>query len=285
MYADLDFKHPEVIKNIYDWADWFMETTGIAGFRLDAVKHIDSFFMRNFIRDMKEKYGEDFYVFGEFWNPDKEANLDYLEKTEERFDLVDVRLHQNLFDASRAGSNYDLRGIFTDSLVELKPNKAVTFVDNHDTQRGQALESTVEEWFKPAAYALILLRQDGLPCVFYGDYYGISGKYAQEDFKEVLDRLLAIRKDLAYGEQNDYFDDANCIGWVRSGAENQSPIAVLISNDQENSKSMFVGQEWANQIFVDLLGNHQDQITIDEEGYGQFPVSAASVSVWAANTI
>ncbi|HGJ1783414.1 TPA: alpha-amylase, partial [Streptococcus pneumoniae] len=158
MYADLDFKHPEVIQNIYDWADWFMETTGVAGFRLDAVKHIDSFFMRNFIRDMKEKYGDDFYVFGEFWNPDKEANLDYLEKTEEHFDLVDVRLHQNLFEASQAGANYDLRGIFTDSLVELKPDKAVTFVDNHDTQRGQALESTVEEWFKPAAYALILLR-------------------------------------------------------------------------------------------------------------------------------
>ncbi len=38
--------------------------------------HIDSFFMGNFIRDMKEKYGQDFYVFGEFWNPDKEANLD-----------------------------------------------------------------------------------------------------------------------------------------------------------------------------------------------------------------
>ncbi|HES9834819.1 TPA: alpha-amylase [Streptococcus pneumoniae] len=204
MYADLDFKHPEVIQNIYDWADWFMETTGVAGFRLDAVKHIDSFFMRNFIRD---------------------------------------------------------------------------------TQRGQALESTVEEWFKPAAYALILLRQDGLPCVFYGDYYGISGQYAQEDFKEILDRLLAIRKDLAYGEQNDYFDHANCIGWVRSGAENQSPIAVLISNDQENSKSMFVGQEWTNQTFVDLLGNHQGQVTIDEEGYGQFPVSARSVSVWAVNTI
>ena len=37
--------------------------------------------------------------------------------------------------------------------------------------------------------------------------------------------------------------------------------------------------------FVDLLENHQDQVTIDEEGYGQFPVSAASVSVWAANTI
>ena len=85
--------------------------------------------------------------------------------------------------------------------------------------------------------------------------------------------------------KHDYFDDANCIGWVRSGAENQSPIAVLISNAKENSKSMFVGQEWANQTFDRFTWNHQGQVTIDEEGYGQFPVSARSVSVWAVNTI
>ena len=93
---------------------------------------------------------------------------------------------------------------------------------------------------------------------------------------------LAIRKDRAYGEQTDYFDDANCIGWVRSGAEHQSPIAVLISNDQENSKAMFVGQEWADQTFIDLLENHPAQVTINAEGYGEFPVAAGSVSVWAA---
>ena len=34
MYADLDFKHPEVIQNIYDWAEWFMETTGCSWFPL-----------------------------------------------------------------------------------------------------------------------------------------------------------------------------------------------------------------------------------------------------------
>ena len=280
MYADLDFKHPEVIQNIYDWADWFIETTGVTGFRLDAVKHIDSFFMRNFIRDIKEKYGQDFYVFGEFWNPDKDANLDYLEKIEERFDLVDVRLHMNLFEASQVGADYDLTTIFDDSLAQINPDRAVTFVDNHDTQRGQALESTVEEWFKPAAYALILLREQGLPCVFYGDYYGISGQFAQQDFKDVLDRLLTIRKELAYGEQTDYFDDPNCIGWVRSGTDDQSPIAVLISNAQENYKTMYVGQEWANRTFVDLLGNHPEQVTITAEGYGDFPVAERSVSVW-----
>ena len=280
MYANLDYKHPEVIENIYEWADWFVETTGVQGFRMDAIKHIDSFFMRNFIRDVKEKQGQDFYVFGEFWNAKEEDNNTYLEKTENRFDLVDVRLHNNLYDASLEGAEYDLTTIFDHSLVKNHPEHAVTFVDNHDTQRGQALESTVEEWFKPSAYALILLRKDGLPCLFYGDYYGIDGEFAQESFKDVLDTLLYARKDLAYGEQTDYFDDPNCIGWTRSGNEDGTPLAVTISNDAANNKSMEIGSDWAGQTFYDILGNCSDTVIIDEDGWGDFPVSEKSVSVW-----
>lgn len=280
MYANLDYKHPEVIENIYSWVDWFVQTTGVLGFRMDAVKHIDSFFMRNFIRDVKEKQGQDFYAFGEFWNAKEEDNNTYLEKTENRFDLVDVRLHNNLYDASLEGADYDLTTIFDQTLVKNHPEHAVTFVENHDTQRGQALESTVEEWFKPAAYALILLREDGLPCLFYGDYYGIEGEFAQESFQEVLDTLLYARKELAYGEQIDYFDDPNCIGWTRSGNEGGTPLAVTISNDVANSKTMEIGSDWAGQTFHDILGNCSDTVTIDEDGWGDFPVSEKSVSVW-----
>ena len=281
LYADIDFKHPEVIQNLYDWAHWFIESTGVHGFRLDAVKHIDSFFMKNFIRDITEKYGDDFYVFGEFWNSDEKANNDYLENIDYRFDLVDVKLHHNLFDASKSGADYDLRTIFDQTLAKNHPESAVTFVDNHDTQRGQALESTVEEWFKPAAYALILLREAGLPCVFYGDYYGISGEFAQESFQELLDKLLDIRLNLAYGEQIDYLDDANCIGWTRQGKDDGQPIAVLINNDQATSKSMLVGTEWAGREFSDYLGNSSQIVTIDDQGWGEFPVEEKSVSVWS----
>ena len=281
MYADIDFKHPEVIQNLYDWAHWFIESTGVHGFRLDAVKHIDSFFMKNFIRDITEKYGDDFYVFGEFWNSDETANNDYLENIDYRFDLVDVKLHHNLCDASKSGADYDLRTIFDQTLAKNHPESAVTFVDNHDTQRGQALESTIEEWFKPAAYALILLREAGLPCVFYGDYYGISGEFAQESFQEILDKLLDIRLNLAYGEQTDYFDDANCIGWTRQGKDGGQPIAVVVSNDQASSKRMLVGSEWAGREFSDYLGNSSQIVTIDEEGWGEFPVEEKSVSVWS----
>lgn len=280
MYADIDFKHPEVIENLNQWATWFIETTGVQGFRLDAVKHIDSFFMKNFIQQITDKYGEDFYVFGEFWNGDEQSNNDYLASIDYQFDLVDVALHHNLFRASQEGENFDLTTIFNGTLASNHPESAVTFVDNHDTQRGQALESTVGEWFKPAAYALILLREAGLPCVFYGDYYGISGEFAQQDFQAELDQLLRIRKDLAYGEQRDYFNDPNCIGWTRSGTEESAPIACVISNAAASAKRMEIGQDYAGRTYYDALRNYQDTLQIEEDGWADFPVSDRSVSVW-----
>ena len=239
------------------------------------------FIVLNCVDDMKEKYGKDFYVFGEFWNGDEKTNNDYLETTGHRFDLIDVRLHQNLFEASKEKAYYDLRQIFNHTLVKNQPNSAVTFVDNHDTQRGQALESTIEEWFKPAAYALILLRQTGLPCIFYGDYYGISGEFAQQDFQDDIDKLLFLRQAAVYGKEMNYFDNPNCIGWSYLGdEEHPTSLAVLINNAHSTAKRMFVGKKWAGKTFTDYLGNQTATITIDEEGYGSFAVGAESVSAY-----
>ena len=57
-----------------------------------------------------------------------------------------------------------------------------TLVMNHDTQPYQALEAPIEPFFKPLAYALILLRSSGYPCLFYGDLYGIKGEHPFPSF-------------------------------------------------------------------------------------------------------
>ena len=59
-----------------------------------------------------------------------------------------------------------MRYLFDGTLVNEQPGLTVTLVENHDSQPLQSLESVVEAWFKPLAYALILLRKDGYPCVF-----------------------------------------------------------------------------------------------------------------------
>jgi alpha-amylase len=77
--------------------------------------------------------------------------------------LFDAALQLRFHQASKAGGDFDLRTIFDGTLVAARPDHAVTLVDNHDTQPLQALEAPVEPWFKPLAYALILLREGGRP--------------------------------------------------------------------------------------------------------------------------
>lgn len=84
---------------------------------------------------------------------------------------------------------------------------------NHDTQPGQTVETPIEGFFKPLAYALILLRREGYPCVFYGDLYGTKGDKAEPpSCGGKLAHIMLARTLYAYGEQDDYWDQENCIG-------------------------------------------------------------------------
>ena len=172
MGADLDFANKEVVEECTNWGKWYLETTKVDGFRLDAVKHINANFYKEWIRTLRKESKKELFTVGEYWSGDVNKLHRYITNTEGEISLFDVPLHYNLYSAS-IDINYDLSKILDKTLVKENPAKAVTFVDNHDTQPGQALESFVVDWFKPAAYAIILLRDSGYPCVFYGDFYGI----------------------------------------------------------------------------------------------------------------
>lgn len=62
----------------------------------------------------------------------------------------------------------------------------MTLVANHDTQPLQALEAPVEAWFKPLAYALILLRENGVPSVFYPDLLAQAMTIPAETGKPII---------------------------------------------------------------------------------------------------
>lgn len=160
----------------------------------------------------------------------------------------------------------------------------MTFVANHDTQPSQTLESPIAPYFKPIAYALILLRKQGQPCIFYGDLYGIRGgvpKPLPPSCGGKLPILTRARKLYAYGEQRDYFDKRNCVGFVRYGdLKHHSGLACIISNASASQKRMYVGKKHAGEHWSDILEWRPGSIVIDGKGYGVFPVSAMSVSVW-----
>ena len=274
MGADIDLNNIDVVNELYSWGKWFTSFTDIDGYRLDAVKHIRASFYLDWLRKMRDSSDKPLFAVGEYWNSDVNILKKYLEETEWSMCLFDVPLHYNFYEASIAGGDYDMSKILEGALVQEEPNRAVTFVDNHDTEPGQALFSWVQDWFKPLAYAIILLREPGIPCVFYGDYYGIP--HEKIDGKaELLDKLLILRKNYAYGTEHDYFDHNSIVGWTREGdkAHADSGLAIVLSELDKGEKQMYVGSHFAGKTFYDFLGNIPEKVVVDEEGNGTFPVT------------
>ncbi|MDU1892702.1 MAG: alpha-amylase [Dysgonomonas sp.] len=277
---DLDLNHPEVIKELNRWGVWVSNELNLDGMRLDAIKHMKDTFIRDFLNAVRAERGRDFYAVGEYWTGDVAVLEDYLDKVDHSVDLFDVPLHYNMFEASEKGKDYNLQNLFTNSLAVSQPEMAVTFVDNHDSQTGSSLESQIQDWFKPMAYALILLMEKGYPCIFYGDYYGIEGKASPH--KLIIDVLLKARDLYAYGEQQDYFTHPSVAGFVRMGDKNHpdSGLALLISNSDDGNKIMNVGENRKGEIWHDLTGSIKDEVKIDEKGNGHFLVKGRNLAVW-----
>lgn len=279
MYADVDFDNTYVVDELKNWGEWYVDFANLDGFRLDAVKHIKYDFYKDWLTTLRERTGKELFAVGEFWSPDVNKLNNYIDATQGTTSLFDVPLHYNFYYASNNGGNYDMRNLAQNTLVSSNPSKAVTFVDNHDSQPGQSLQSYVADWFKPLAYTYILTRQEGYPCVFYGDYYGISGKTG---FYDVINKLMAARTKCAYGEQHNYIDNHNVIGWTREGDADHknSGLAALITDGAGGSKKMYVGTQHAGETWYDITGNVSGTVTIDAAGEATFSVNGGSHSVW-----
>ncbi len=290
MFNDIEHRNPYVRKELNYWAKWYFEQTGFDGVRLDAVKHISFDFYKEWLQLLRSNTGKNIFAVGEYWAPGQLHLLQkYIEATEGAMSLFDSSLQDNFHVASKEGNTYDLRKIFNETLTLADPSHSVTVVDNHDTQPLQGLEAPVEEWFKPIAYALVLLRENGYPCIFYPDLFGAHyiDKDKEGNNQEIflnkvdgIENLLKARKEYAYGIQHDYFEDANCLGWVREGDDAHKGCAVVLSNKDQYEKPMKIGEKYSGKTFYDLLGRFENTISIDENGWGNFPVPAGNVSVW-----
>ncbi|MEL6762837.1 MAG: alpha-amylase [Cyanobacteria bacterium J06607_6] len=289
MGSDLDMNHPEVRGELNYWGEWMLDEIGADGFRLDAIKHINGDFFNAWLDHLEAHTGRDLFCVGEYWTYDFGTLSWYIGNAGGRLNLFDAPLHHNFYKASKAGGHYDMRRLFDGTLMQELPLFAVTLVENHDTQPLQALESVVEAWFKPLAYAIILLREQGYPCVFYADYYGAHYKDQAPDgnvyeiwmdsHRWILDRLLFARKNFAYGPQYDYLDHFNTIGWTRLGTEHHPyALAVILSDGPSGSKWMEVGKR--HKVFFDITGHIKDPIYTNEHGWAEFRCNGGSVSVW-----
>lgn len=281
MGADVDHSREEVREELVRWGSWLLETTGARGVRLDAVKHISAGFTKEWLERVRGAGRPDLFAVGEYWSGSIAELEGFLGATGGALRLFDVPLHYRFREAAERGREYDLRTIFDDTLVGRNALMAVTFVDNHDSQPGQSLESPIQDWFKPIAYAFILLRGEGYPCVFHGDYFGNEGEHALVSHRVVLDAMLLARARHLHGDRHEYPESGQLLGWLYTGDEEHPGVmAVAISTADAGYLSMDTGRP--GMSFRDVTGAHEETITVGDDGRVDFPVRAGSVSVWCS---
>ncbi|HPR81423.1 MAG TPA: alpha-amylase [Enterococcus sp.] len=286
MGCDLDMENPETVEQLDKWGEWYQELTNVDGYRLDAVKHIQFDYYVDWLINRREEKGKSLFVVGEYWSNDLEKLETYLDSSGNLIYLFDVPLHFNFYEAANSNGEFDMTQIFNHTLVDSREDFAVTFVDNHDTQKGQSLESWIDGWFKVHAYTLTLLRKQGIPVVFWGDLYGIPAQDIQP-VGDDLHALLRLRNETDFGDQIDYFDNPDCIGWVLTGdfEDPASGIAVVMTNGKGSEKEMTVSAIHRDKIFVDVLGNNETKVVLDKNGKGVFPVNDGQVSVYVQEEV
>ena len=266
-YADVN-----QVNETISWGNWMTTKLGLDGYRLDATKHMLTSFVNSWLDNMKGSSGR--FAVSEAWFRNLTDLNNYAASTGGRTSLFDVPLHYIFNDMSNGNGTWDMRGLQFAGFTEANGALSVSFVDNHDTdQSGGALYSPVSN-LKMLAYAYILTREKGYPCVFYRDYYeyGLGPQIKQ---------LIAIRKANAYGAANEYtsVDDTNVYAYSRAGDATHKGLLELL-NDDGASASKGITTPFANATLTDATGNNAGIVTTNASGYGVFPVGARSYAVW-----
>jgi alpha-amylase len=311
--ADLDYGRHDVREEMKHWGKWLVETTGVDGFRLDAVKHISTEYVREWLGHVRAATGKSLTAFGEYVSGDVSTLHQYLTEVTASGDfpqdvsLLDFPLRFKLADASRQGDGYDLRGWNTGTLMAEQPTRAVTFVENHDFQLGRGVRAHVEEWIKPLAYAFILLRRGGWPVVFFPDFYGSheqDAQLGQPPGREYLTLLLQLRRQAALGEER-FHADRNVAGWVRMGGVPGAlgAMAVVINIAGHGVRAVRLDTGRTSRRFrhlatikhtgrrdqeaflvvrgrYHLYGDKAEGLWTDGAGWGDFIADSGTVAIW-----
>ncbi|MBI3272672.1 MAG: DUF1939 domain-containing protein [Planctomycetes bacterium] len=231
------------------WGDWLTSKVGYDGYRLDFVKGVDPGFIRDWLA-----YGRmsGRFCVSEMWDSNL-GTLDwFVGETGGRSSVFDFNLFYVLKEmCNDGGGGFDMRRLHAAGYVAKNAFRAVTFCDNHDTDRSDPIMRD-----KLMAYAFIL-TMEGYPCVFLKDYevYGM---------KPQIDTLMAIRKRLCGGNTTDLYSDGDLFIAQRNGA-GKLPGCVLVLNDNPSAwKGAWVTTKWPGKDLKDLTGQAQTKHVADD---------------------
>ena len=186
---DLATEKEVVYRGFADIYGEWIDRYGFEGFRVDTARHVDTKFFKNWsplINKAAEQKGiSDFTIFGEVWEPDPIALMNFIRvnKMQTALDFPFQRVAVDYAASSSSASVLENLFAYDDYYTssDSSASSLVTFLGNHDMGRVAFLinakrvnpQSQLLARVKLAHVLLYLSR--GIPTVYYGDEVGMTG--------------------------------------------------------------------------------------------------------------
>lgn len=280
---DLNQKNPHVMTYLIQNSEWWIETVGIDGIRMDTYPYADRKAMSQWMKILNEEY-PNFNTVGETWVTEpaytaawqKDSKLSkvnsYLKTVMDFsfYDKINLAKHEET-DAWWKGLNRIYNSLCYDYLYE-NPSSVMAFIENHDTDR--FLENGKDTLALKQALAL-LLTINRIPQLYYGTEVLMNGT------KEVTDGN--VRCDFPGGFVGDKHNAFTAEG--RTKAENSmfNWLSKLLKWRRNNMvitkgkqiqfipyKGVYViARQWNDQTILTILNGTSQPVTLPLDRYAE----------------
>ena len=280
---DLNQKNPHVMTYLIQNSEWWIETVGIDGIRMDTYPYADRKAMSQWMKILNEEY-PNFNTVGETWVTEpaytaawqKDSKLSkvnsYLKTVMDFsfYDKINLAKHEET-DAWWKGLNRVYSSLCYDYLYE-NPSSVMAFIENHDTDR--FLENGKDTLALKQALAL-LLTINRIPQLYYGTEVLMNGT------KEVTDGN--VRCDFPGGFAGDKHNAFTAEG--RTKAENAmfNWLSKLLKWRRNNMvitkgkqiqfipyKGVYViARQWNDQTILTILNGTSQPVTLPLDRYAE----------------
>lgn len=240
---DLDQTNPEVEDYFIQNALWWIEETGIDGFRLDTVRHVSHEFWKAFSGAIKAEY-PDFFLLGEVWDENAKTLESYHQSG------IDSLTNYSLFNGIENGFNtmsnmFSLINAIEKEKAFTHPELNAIFIDNHDNARYMSTNPRMAAEYTKQALTFIY-TYPAIPVVYYGTELAMSGgsdpdnrQFMTWDNVEGNDMLSFVKKlaEIRSVYMEDFkviAHEKTCVAYEISNGESKMLIVI---NSEEKDKA------------------------------------------------
>ncbi|MGI1806297.1 alpha-amylase family glycosyl hydrolase [Exiguobacterium sp. TDN 0502] len=301
---DFNTENPEVVDYLIDVANYWVDETGIDGYRLDTVRHVPAAFWKTFIPAVKEKH-PDLFLLAEVFDGDPRKIASY---SKLGFDSVtNFPFYYGIKEqfARKNGSAEELDSVYNrDTTFNPNAKGLATFIDNHDVKRfiteakiGGAAEE--ERQLRLALFALY--AAPGMPIVYQGTEVAMPGGEdpgnrmmmtfdQNKKMQQYVKTLNEMRHDypaFATGKQRLVAKTDHMAVYIRETKQQQVVYAINLGEKKTSlrvaSKEIGDDQRLRGLLFSDLVRQDGDayEITLDASSANGYVIEKSQVNWWS----